>query len=133
MKTINDRFRQIYKDSGLSQEAFAKEIKRGRGEIANIIYDKTEPKDNIIDVVCACFGINKEWLLTGEGEMKKQLTEDDELTSLFSKLMREDDSENLARAKRAFIAEMLKLDPAAWEKILEIAKILSEKEQQETE
>lgn len=82
METINERFRKIYKDSGLSQEAFAKVIKRGRGEIANIIYGKTEPKENIIDAVCECFHIRKEWLLTGTGESNPSLTREDEIADL---------------------------------------------------
>lgn len=82
METINDRFRKVYKDSGLSQEAFAKAIKRGRGEIANIIYDKTEPKDNVIDAVCEFFCIRKEWLLTGCGEMKVPRSREEEIADL---------------------------------------------------
>ncbi len=69
METINERFCQVLKDSSLSQEAFAKAIKRGRGEIANIVYGKTEPKDNVIEAVCEKFSINESWIRTGEGEM----------------------------------------------------------------
>lgn len=82
METINDRFREVYKDSGLSQESFAKAIKRGRGEIANIIYGKTEAKDNVIDAVCESFSIRKEWLLTGEGDMKEPRTKEEEIADL---------------------------------------------------
>ena len=49
MCSINERFRIIFKESGLSQEKFADKIKRSRGEVANIIYDKTVPKDKIIE------------------------------------------------------------------------------------
>lgn len=82
METINDRFRRVYKESGLSQEAFAKAIKRGRGEIANIIYDKTEVKDNIIDAVCECFGIRDEWLRDGLEPMKAPKTREEEISEM---------------------------------------------------
>lgn len=82
METINDRFRKVYKESGLSQEAFAKAIKRGRGEIANIIYDKTEVKDNIIDAVCESFGIREEWLRDGLEPMRAPKTREEEISEM---------------------------------------------------
>lgn len=82
METINDRFRRVYKESGLSQEAFAKAIKRGRGEIANIIYDKTEVKDNIIDSVCECFDIREEWLRYGLEPMQAPKTREEEIAEM---------------------------------------------------
>lgn len=82
METINDRFRRVYKESGLSQEAFAKAIKRGRGEIANIIYDKTEVKDNIIDSVCECFDIREEWLRYGLEPMRAPKTREEEIAEM---------------------------------------------------
>lgn len=82
METINDRFRIVYKESKLSQEAFAKAIKRGRGEVANIIYDKTEPKENVIDAVCECFGYRKEWLVNGTKPEKAPKTREEEIADL---------------------------------------------------
>lgn len=82
METINDRFRRVYKESGLSQEAFAKAIKRGRGEIANIIYDKTEVKDNIIYAVCESFGIREEWLRDGLEPMRAPKTREEEISEM---------------------------------------------------
>lgn len=82
METINDRFRRVYKESGISQEAFAKAIKRGRGEIANIIYDKTEVKDNIIDAVCESFGIREEWLRDGLEPMRAPKTREEEISEM---------------------------------------------------
>lgn len=99
MDTINDRFRQIYKKSGLSQEAFAKAIKRGRGEIANIVYGKTEPKENVIDAVSEHFGIRKEWLLTGEGEMKEPRTREEEIADLVGQALNGSNDFKLAVVK----------------------------------
>lgn len=99
MDTINDRFRQIYKESGLSQEAFAKAIKRGRGEIANIVYGKTEPKENVIDAVSEHFGIRKEWLLTGEGEMKAPRTREEEIADLVGQALNGSNDFKLAVVK----------------------------------
>lgn len=64
---INARFREVLAWSGLSQKQFAEKIRRSRGEIANIVYNKVAPRDVIIAAVCETFGIDKAWLLTGEG------------------------------------------------------------------
>lgn len=111
METINERFCQVLKDSNLSQEAFAKAIKRGRGEIANIIYGKTEPKDNVIEAVCEKFSINEIWLRTGVGEMKLPLSQNEQLAKIFAAVQVSDDER--ARLVKAFAS----LPPEAYPQI----------------
>lgn len=82
MDAINERFRSVYKMTGLSQEAFAKAIKRGRGEISNVVYGKNAPKENVIAAVCERFGVRRDWLLTGEGEMLEPRTREEEIAEL---------------------------------------------------
>ena len=36
--------------------------------------------------ICAVLGINEKWLLTGEGEMLRQLSEDEELELIFDQI-----------------------------------------------
>lgn len=69
MQTINDRYRLIFNHVGLTQEKFAKRINRSRGEVANIIYDKTVPKDTIISATCEAFNVNRRYLELGEEPM----------------------------------------------------------------
>ena len=80
--TINERFRIILKESGLSQKDFADRIKRSRGEIANIIYDKTEAKDKIIESVCEAFGIQEDWLRHGLEPMRAEKSREEEIAEL---------------------------------------------------
>lgn len=82
MQSINDRFRIVYKESQLSQEKFAEKIKRSRGEVANIIYDKTAPKDNIIKSVCDEFGIREDWLRYGLEPMRAEKSEEEQIAEL---------------------------------------------------
>ena len=87
MFNINARFREVFEDSGLSQEKFAKRIKRSRGEVANIIYDKVIPRDEIIDAVCEEFRIREEWLRTGKGEKQIADTEREKLQRFFADVL----------------------------------------------
>lgn len=77
MFSINERFRIVFKESGLSQEKFAEKINRSRGEVANIIYDKTAPKDMIIKATCDAFMIREDWLRNGNEPMYLPKTNDD--------------------------------------------------------
>ena len=82
MFSINERFREIFEASKLSQEKFAKKIKRGRGEVANIIYDKVVPKSEIIEAVCESFDYRIEWLRDGELPKKPERTKEEEISEL---------------------------------------------------
>lgn len=82
MFSVNERFRIIYKESGLSQEKFADKIKRSRGEVANIIYDKTVPKDKIIEATCEAFDIQEDWLRHGLEPMRAAKSREEEIAEL---------------------------------------------------
>lgn len=82
MFSINERFRKIFKESGLSQEKFADKIKRSRGEVANIIYDKTTPKDKIIEATCSAFDIREDWLRHGLEPMRTEKSREEEIAEL---------------------------------------------------
>ena len=87
MFSINERFRIVFKESGLSQEKFAEKIKRSRGEIANIIYDKTAVKDQIIKSTCESFGIQEDWLRHGIGAMRVPKSEEEETFEMVSSVL----------------------------------------------
>ena len=82
MFSINERFREIFESSKLSQEKFAKRIKRGRGEVANIIYNKVVPKSEIIEAVCEEFDYRIEWLRDGELPKEPARTKEEEISEI---------------------------------------------------
>lgn len=67
METINDRFKMVRKDSGLSQDAFSKRLKITSTSISKIESGINNPSDRTIALVCSEFGISEEWLRTGNG------------------------------------------------------------------
>lgn len=87
MYSINERFRIVYKESGLSQEKFADRIKRSRGEVANIIYDKTTVKDQIIASVCDEFSVQEDWLRYGIEPMRAARSEEEEIAELVAQTL----------------------------------------------
>lgn len=117
MFSINARFREVYEDSGLSQEKFAKRIKRSRGEVANIIYDKVVPRDEIIEAVCEEFRIREEWLRTGKGDRKIAYTERDKLQAFFADVLATAPDE-----RSAFVAALADLPDTFWPLVAELAR-----------
>lgn len=109
MYSINARFRVVFEQSGLSQEKFAKRIKRSRGEVANIIYDKVIPRDEIIEAVCEQFRIREEWLRTGNGDMKIIDTEREKLQRFFADVLATAPDE-----RSAFVAALADLPDDFW-------------------
>ena len=117
MFSINARFHEVYEVSGLSQDKFAKRIKRSRGEVANIIYDKVVPRNEIIEAVCEEFRIREEWLRTGNGEPKIADTERDKLQAFFADVLSTASDE-----RSAFVAALADLPDAFWPLVAELAR-----------
>ena len=66
---MKDRFKQIREYFGLSQAQFAQKINRSPGGIGSIETGRSKVSDETIDSVCEVFGINRGWLVSGEGAM----------------------------------------------------------------
>lgn len=117
MYSINARFRVVFEQSGLSQEKFAKRIKRSRGEVANIIYDKVIPRDEIIEAVCEQFRIREEWLRTGKGEMPIADSEMEKLQHFFADVLSTAPDE-----RSAFVAALDDLPYEFWPLVADLAR-----------
>ncbi len=66
--SVNNRFREIRKENGLSQTEFGKPIGMSLSEVKNIEYGITSIRSDKIPLICRSYGIREEWLLTGVGE-----------------------------------------------------------------
>ncbi len=66
---MGKRVKIIRKHFGLSQTQFAKQINKTSSFISSIETGKSEVSEETIEEICFFSGVNKEWLLTGEGEM----------------------------------------------------------------
>ena len=64
-----ERIVKLRKVIGLTQQQFADEIGIKRGTVANYEVGRNEPTEAVKRVVCETFGVNREWLETGEGEI----------------------------------------------------------------
>lgn len=84
--TIGERMRDARKAKGLTQAALAEKVRLKRNTIANYKTNNIEPSERSVFDICAVLGINEKWLLAGEGEMLRQLSEDEELELIFDQI-----------------------------------------------
>lgn len=124
MQTINDRFRFILKETGLSQKDFADRIKRSRGEIANIVYDKVTPKDKIIEAVCDEFNADRVWLETGAGEPFREKSQEEHIAEVLGGVLAGSE-QSKARLIRAVANLPDELTDAAIQIVQQIAESLA--------
>ena len=65
---MNERIKAIRKKLGLSQTDFAERIAISRSALAKIESGENRPSERTQLLICDKFGINREWLQTGQGE-----------------------------------------------------------------
>ena len=86
MIETKERIKEVRKAHGLTQAEFGKKI----GVKGNTItcYEKgiREPSNAIIRAIAREFGVDENWLLTGEGEMFRPVSRDAELAAFFEDL-----------------------------------------------
>ena len=108
---ISERFKQLRKSLGITQDEFGRRIGIKRNSVA-LIEGGRPTSDQTIISVCREFGVNEEWLRDGVGEMfQPQGPPGSELDGILEKY-------NLDRASRIAIEKFLMLDPADREVLL---------------
>jgi transcriptional regulator with XRE-family HTH domain len=86
MNTL-DRIRLIRKELNLNQGEFAKRIGIKQTAMSMIELGRVALTEKNIMLICATFGINENWLRTGDGQMFATISPyEKELLSVFSKL-----------------------------------------------
>ncbi|HFD2050861.1 helix-turn-helix transcriptional regulator [Clostridium perfringens] len=87
---MNERFKLIRKKEKLSQAAFGEKLGVSRDVIGNIEYGRVDPKPLLINHLCDVFNVNKEWLLTGNGEMYIVPEKENEIADLLINISSDD-------------------------------------------
>lgn len=110
---MKDRLKEIRKRLNLTQAVFAEKIGSSQNVVANYEIGRRNPSASVINNICKTFGVNEEWLRTGEGEMflktpdtlieqlKQKYSMDDFETSIVEEYL------NLPADKRAVFKEFI--------------------------
>lgn len=76
----------------LTLEKFGEKIGIKKSAVSKIEKGENSLTDSNIKAICREFGVNEEWLRTGDGEMFKSLPEEDEVAAYVSELLEDANS-----------------------------------------
>jgi transcriptional regulator with XRE-family HTH domain len=81
------RLKQLRKILDMNQTDFAGKLNMAQTSYSQIETGKNELTNKNIDLICLKFGVNEQWLRTGEGEIFRNVTvEGQELLDIFNRL-----------------------------------------------
>lgn len=100
----------------MNLKTFGEKLGVTAASISLIESEKRQLTDQMIKLICREFNVNESWLRTGEGDMFRQYTRDEEIAAFIGSIqMNEDDGDDF---KRQVIAGLAALDTEEW-KVLE--------------
>ncbi len=122
---MKDRIKQIRKSHDLTQQEFAKRLGVSRSGIASYESGEREPISAVISLICREFGINEDWLRYGKGQMKADVSRENEIAALMRSSLRgsEEFKEAVIQAvKTRSESELEVLEKMLWDVVYNLQK-----------
>lgn len=91
--TQGERVNAIRKKKEMTMEQFGEKIGVQKSAVSKIEKDKVNLTEANIIAICREFDVNENWLRTGEGDMPRKLSEEEEIATLVSDVL-EDGKDN---------------------------------------
>lgn len=110
MSEFKDRIRELRKSLSLTQTEFGKKLGVGLGVICNFEYGNTVPNSLQLDLICRTYGCDRIWLETGEGEMFREPTIDEQIAGFVGDVLSDKGDEFQKRVMRILAS----LGPEGW-------------------
>lgn len=115
---MHNRIKEIRSNAKLTQQEFADRLGIRRGTIANYELGRNEPIDAVITLICREFNVNETWLRTGDGEMFKPVSRDQEIEAFLNELMKNEKPD----FRKRMVAVLARLDLKEWQLLEQIAR-----------
>lgn len=91
--TLGERVKEVRKAQDMTLEEFGKRLSVTKVTMLNIERGNRSLTERMLKDICREFNINEKWLKTGEGDMTRKRTEEEEIAALVSDLL-EDGRDN---------------------------------------
>lgn len=104
---MNERIKELRKALGLTQQRFAEIIGVKQNTVAQYEIGRNQPIDTVITLICREFNVDENWLRTGEGEMFRQQSRDEEMAAIMGQLL----ADRPESFRRQLISVLLRFDP----------------------
>lgn len=105
---MDERIKELRKILGFTQQEFSERIGVKRNTVAQYEMGRNPPTDTVITLICREFNVSEVWLRTGEGEMFRQQSRDEEMAALMGQLL----ADRPESFRRRLISVLLRFDPA---------------------
>ena len=106
---MNERLKKLRKTLDLTQQKFADRLGVKRNTVGQWECGINAITDQVVFSICREFGVNENWLRTGDGEMFEELTEQQKLMKYTGLLLKDKDSA-IATAIQTLIVTYEQLD-----------------------
>lgn len=106
---MNERLKKLRKTLDLTQQKFADRLGVKRNTVGQWECGINAITDQVIFSICREFGVNENWLRTGEGEMFEELTDQQKILKYTGLLLKDKDS-TVANAIQTLIVTYEQLD-----------------------
>lgn len=126
---MNERIKMLRLTLGMSQDEFGRRLGVTRGAITNIELNKVEPKPLFVNLICREFGVDENWLQTGDGEMFREMSLSEEIADYSAKILGDKDAD----LQRRIIALMARIPPETWHVLAEKAREVFGQDEEEQE
>ena len=122
---MDERIKEIRNFFGLNQTDFGEKIGVRQTTIAGYENGTRTPSDAVILSICREFQVDEKWLRTGEGEMQRPMSRNDELARFLGEAIKGPDEFKrtlLTVKSRMTTEEWAMLERKAWELVEEMKK-----------
>lgn len=107
---MKERIKMIRINANMTQEEFAERIGIGKSSVSLLESGRNNPSEQTLRAICEQFRVNRIWIETGNGEMYKSTSREDELSSMMGRLLDCEPS-----FKHRLISVLLRMDESEWE------------------
>lgn len=125
MSELKDRIKCLRNNQKLSQTEFGESLGAGIGAIKNLEAGITTLKPAMADLICRLYNVDPVWLETGEGEMFRKLSRQEQIADFAGKALTDDSGD----FRSQLISILAPLDDVGWYKLEEAAKAIKEAEE----
>lgn len=120
---MKDRIKQLRLSQGLTQAEFASALGVSRNTVAIWeTVDERAPSAITLNLMCDKYGVNLQWLKTGEGKMYQPVEQSEEIARFMSSLIKPSEDAEKQEKIRSFISSVSQLNYDEWEVLYKIAK-----------
>ena len=115
---MQERLKVLRKALHLSQTEFGSKLGVSIGVIRNLEYGLTTPSASQLDLIANVYGVNREWLETGEGEMMRDLSREEKIAAFVGEALADEDDD----FKRRLLELIVDLSPEEWNALKLLAR-----------